>query len=112
MLLCEVTTHSLHGDKCVVMLVQGVENEGAAERDSQVDTTDADAQNSLCQGPPAHPPSAQHPLASLLSDLHYAPWQLEATPPQAPKVGITNIISHGSMIHRQSSRSRYDCQKA
>ena len=44
----------------------------------------------LSQGPLANPPSAQHPLASLLSDLHYAPWQLEATPPQAPKVSMTN----------------------
>lgn len=77
------------------MVMQGADNEGAAERDSPVGTTDAHAQNSNHQGPPAPPPSAQHPLASLLSDLHYAPWQLEATPPQAPKVSMNNFISHG-----------------
>lgn len=71
-------------------LVQGSELGTAAEPSPQQGRIDAHA-HKLSQGSLANPPSAQHPLASVLLDLHYAPWQLAATPPQAPKVSITYL---------------------
>ena len=94
----ETSEHSMH-----FMVVQGIANGDAAEPDSQQGSMDAYAQNSNNQGSTAHPPSAQHPLASLLSDFHYAPWQLEAMSPQAPKVGMTHVLVMVSMTQHQSS---------
>lgn len=73
------------------MVAQGSEDNGLAEHDSQQGKMGTHAQSSNSEGLTAHPPSAQHPLASLLADFHYVPWQLEATPPQAPKVGNTSL---------------------
>ena len=73
------------GHEIPLLLSQGVEGELPKHMTLQQSRLDAHAEK-LNQGGLATPPSLQHPLAALLADLHYAPWQLEATPPQAPKV--------------------------
>ena len=35
--------------------------------------------------------SASHPLTNVMADLTYQPWQLEATPPQHPKVQVIKM---------------------
>lgn len=71
-------------------MLQGLDGSAAQVHQPQQSKMDAYGQR-LGQGSPATPVPTQHPLAELLADLHYAPWQLEATPPRPPKVHLAQL---------------------
>lgn len=93
-------THDLK----LTFLVQGCSQQAPVAQSRQQAKLDAHAQK-LRQGVTSSNPAASSPLAAVLSDLSYQPWQLQATLPQTPKVHFaTSLVQNGHEIQSCSIR--------
>lgn len=72
-------------ERFTIPLMQGISQEQLVPRSRQQAKLDAHAQK-LHQEVTGSNPAASSPLTAVLADLSYQPWQLQASPPQNPKV--------------------------